>query len=305
LILTLVNGISVKAAAEVQDFFTAVKLLAQAIMIGFGFVQVSQGDVSYLQLETVFQGVAHIVLALYSGLFAYGGWNSLNYITEEMINLECFFFFFLFYFTVNTVSGVYVLTNLAYFTTISPQESEAMVFGQYHLGVVLWLIVVFVGLSCFGVVNGCLFTSAHFVSLFFGGLFFAGDRESHLPAALGLFQKDLFTPVPLLIFIMLGMAIAGMLWLRWREPTLRRPVRMNFMLLVLFLLGCIFMIVVSFWAALVECLIGGGIILTRIPFYFLGYKWKKPQSLEKAISKSTIFCQKLYMSFPEEKTSAN
>ncbi|KAK6471880.1 large neutral amino acids transporter small subunit 1-like [Huso huso] len=313
-LLTLVNGISVKAATKVQDVFTAAKLLTLAIVIGFGFVQISRGDVPYLQLDAVFQGsetgVDHIVLALYSGLFAYGGWNSLNYVTEEMINLERNLPLAIMI-SMPVVTGVYVLTNLAYFNTVSPQEmieseAVAVVFGQYHLGVVSWLLPVFVGLSCFGAVNGSLFTSAQ--------LFFAGGREGLLPAALGLVHKDLFTPLPLLIFtcvlsmlyacsedifsaihffsffnwLCIGMAIAGMLWLRWREPTLRRPIKMNVMLPVLFLLGCIFMIVVSFWAAPVECLIGGGIILTGIPFYFLGYKWKKPQSLEKAICKYQI-----------------
>ncbi|RXM95718.1 Alpha-1-syntrophin [Acipenser ruthenus] len=41
-LLTLVNGISVKAATKVQDVFTAAKLLTLAIVIGFGFVQISR-----------------------------------------------------------------------------------------------------------------------------------------------------------------------------------------------------------------------------------------------------------------------
>lgn len=50
-----------------------------------------------------------------------------------------------------------------------------------------------------------------------------------------------------------------------------------------FVLGCVFMIVVSFWAAPFECLIGSSIILTGIPAYLLGYKWKKPHVVKKML----------------------
>lgn len=52
---------------------------------------------------------------------------------------------------------------------------------------------------------------------------------------------------------------------------------------VTFVLSCVFMIVVSFWAAPFECLIGSGIILTGIPAYLLGYKWKKPREVKKML----------------------
>lgn len=57
---------------------------------------------------------------------------------------------------------------------------------------------------------------------------------------------------------------------------------------VLFVLGCVFMIVVSFWAAPVECLIGSSIILTGIPAYLLGYKWKKPHVVKKMLGELDI-----------------
>lgn len=55
-----------------------------------------------------------------------------------------------------------------------------------------------------------------------------------------------------------------------------------------FVLGCAFMIVVSFWAAPFECLIGSGIILTGIPAYLLGYKWKKPHVVKKVLGEEAI-----------------
>ncbi|CAF94338.1 unnamed protein product [Tetraodon nigroviridis] len=91
-VLTFVNCISVRAATKVQDLFTVSKLLALITIILFGFIQIFTGEVPYLTLEKSFEGskmgVDNIVLALYSGLFAFGGWNYLNYVTEEMINPE-------------------------------------------------------------------------------------------------------------------------------------------------------------------------------------------------------------------------
>ncbi|TNN87737.1 Large neutral amino acids transporter small subunit 1 [Liparis tanakae] len=272
--LTFVNCISVRAATKVQDLFTASKLVALLIIIVFGFIQISTGDVPYLKPDKAFEGsklgVDNIVLALYSGLFAFGGWNYLNYVTEEMIDPERNLPLAIII-SMPIVTVVYVLTNLAYFTTISPEvmvESEAVAvsFGEYHLGVMAWLIPVFVGLSCFGAVNGSLFTSASF-----------------------------FT------WLCVGMAIAGMIWLRFTKPDLRRPIKVYLFIPVTFVLGCVFMIVVSFWAAPFECLVGCSIILTGIPAYLLGYKWKKPHAVQKILNHFTVLCQKIFMSVPEER----
>uniref|UniRef100_H3ATR4 Solute carrier family 7 member 5 n=1 Tax=Latimeria chalumnae TaxID=7897 RepID=H3ATR4_LATCH len=310
ILLTFVNCVSVKAATKVQDLFTAAKLLALGIVIIFGFVQIYRGNIPYLQLDQAFQGskagVDNIVLALYSGLFAYGGWNYLNYVTEEMINPERNLPLAII--SLPVVTGVYLLTNMAYFTTLSPREmieseAVAVTFGCYHLEAVSWLIPVFVGLSCFGAVNGSLFTSAR--------MFFVSVREGHLPIILWLVHTKLYTPVPSLIFmcamtmlyacssdvfsvinlfsffnwLCVGMAIIGMLWLRWKKPELPRPIKLNLLIPIVFVMASLFMIVVSVWAAPFECLIGLGIILTGLPFYFLGFKWKKPHWLEVAICK--------------------
>uniref|UniRef100_A0A3Q3X662 Uncharacterized protein n=1 Tax=Mola mola TaxID=94237 RepID=A0A3Q3X662_MOLML len=89
LLLTWVNCHSVRWATCVQDVFTGGKLLALAVIIITGFVEIFKGNYYWLEPAHAFEtfqdyDVGLIALSFLQGSFAYGGWNFLNYVTEEL-----------------------------------------------------------------------------------------------------------------------------------------------------------------------------------------------------------------------------
>lgn len=314
-ILTFINVYSVRAATRIQDVFTVAKILALIIITLTGLVMIGQGEVEYFTFENTNADVGKMSLALYSGLFAYAGWNFLNFVTEEMIdpykNLPRAI-----YISIPIVSFVYVMANVAYMTIISPREmlesnAVAVTFGDKVFGVMAWIVPVFVSLSTFGGVNGLLFTS--------GRLFFVGAREGHLPDFLSMIQVDRRTPMPAMLFtgglsilmlitddvfflinymsfvqwLSVGMSIAALLYLRYARPEMYRPIKFNLVIPITFLLCVIFLLVVPLYAATEQTGMALLMVLSGLPVYVLGVKWKsKPKSVRQFIASCTILGQK-------------
>lgn len=72
----------------IQNIFTTAKMIAVLIVICGGIYKMAQGNTQHLQ--NAFDGkvpaVGAIATAFYTGLWAYDGWNNLNYVTEEIKN---------------------------------------------------------------------------------------------------------------------------------------------------------------------------------------------------------------------------
>lgn len=332
LLLTWVNCSSVRWATRVQDIFTAGKLLALALIIIMGLVQICKGEYYWLEPANAFEpfrdyDVGLIALSCLQGSFAYGGWNFLNYVTEELVdphvNLPRAIFI-----SIPLVTFVYVFANIAYVTAMSPQEllasnAVAVTFGEKLLGVMAWIMPISVALSTFGGVNGSLFTSSR--------LFFAGAREGHLPSLLAMIHVKRCTPIPALLFTCLstllmlctsdmytlinyvgfinylfyGVTVAGQIVLRIKQPDLHRPIKISLIWPVIYLIFWAFLLIFSLYSEPVVCGTGLAIMLTGVPVYFLGVYWKnKPQCFDAFVNKMTYLGQKLcVVVYPAESSS--
>ena len=122
------------------------------------------GHTEHFSFEGTETDWTKIILSFYSGLFAYNGWNYLNFVIEELKdphkNLPKAIFI-----SVTLCTVVYSLTIIAFHSTLSVSdvlEAEAVgvTFADHLYGYMAWIMPVFVALSTFGGVNGILFTSS-------------------------------------------------------------------------------------------------------------------------------------------------
>ncbi|XP_025115269.1 b(0,+)-type amino acid transporter 1-like isoform X1 [Pomacea canaliculata] len=197
-IVSFVNCYSVKLANKVQIVFTVAKLLAIGVIVVGGFIMLAQGNNEYLMegFQDTTHDLSSIALAFYDGLWAYDGWNNLNYATEELqnpfVNLPRAIMI-----GIPLVTVCYLLTNISYLTVMSKETllqspAVAATWGSRVLGPASLIIPLAVALSTFGAANGSCFTGCR--------LAYVAAREHHLPEVLSYVQINNFTPLPSVIF---------------------------------------------------------------------------------------------------------
>lgn len=325
-VLTFVNCYDVKWATRVQDVFTYAKLLALFIIIAAGIYQLFQGQTAHFTFDNSKSEVTSIALSFYSGLFAYNGWNYLNFIIEELkdpvrnlplaIAISC-----------TLVTVVYVLTNVAFYTTLSPEEileskAVAVSFANKVFGPFALSIPVFVALSTFGAVNGILLTSSR--------LFYAGACNGQMPEILTMIQAQRMTPAPSVLamallsmlyltvsdidalinyvgfatWLSIGVSVLCLPWLRWKQPNLERPIKVNLFWPIAYILATIFVTVVPMVASPYETGMGVLMILSSVPVYYLCVAWTtKPVCFQSALCSMTVFLQKMLVVVGKSKKS--
>ncbi|XP_029449362.1 cystine/glutamate transporter isoform X1 [Rhinatrema bivittatum] len=321
----VLNSLSVSWSARIQIFLTFCKLVAILIIIVPGVMQLMKGETQHFKDAFVGKDVSvmGLPLAFYSGMYAYAGWFYLNFVTEEVKNPEkniplaiCI--------SMAIVTVGYVLTNVAYFTTISAEElllskAVAVTFAERLMGKFSLAVPIFVALSCFGSMNGGVFAVSR--------MFYVASREGHLPEIISMIHVHKHTPLPAVIilypltmimlftgdlyslltflsfarWLFIGLAVAGLIYLRYRRPDMPRPFKVPLFIPALFSFTCLFMVALSLFSDPINTGIGFAITLTGVPAYYLFVIWdKKPKWFRRFSDRVTRTLQIILEVVPPE-----
>ncbi|MGD0922137.1 MAG: amino acid permease [Terriglobia bacterium] len=303
LLLSLLNILGVRRSGAVQTVFTASKLVVLALVIVLGL---TLGQGSFAHFRTAVQShsqvgfISAFGVATVSALWAYDGWNNLSMVAGEVKNPQRNMPRALIFGSL-LVIGVYVLTNLAYFYVLSPNEAVgtntiAANAARHFLGTAGGAFVaVGVMISAFATLNGSILAGSRIP--------YAQARDGLFPQALagvhprfrtpaaailaqaviaGLFAltgqyQALFTKVIFAEFLFYALVTAGIVVLRWREPGLARPYRTwgYPFVPVIFVILSAGLLANTFLEQRSDSLWGLVLMGSGVPAYFLWNLWRR------------------------------
>jgi len=296
LILSLawLNYFGVKLGGSVQVAVTTLKvaLIAAIIVAGLAFGSphaAVSGAVAPL-------GTAGFFAALAAALWAYDGWNNVAMVASEIRQPQRNLPRALIGGTL-AVIAIYLLTDFAYFHVLTPQEVGAnprvagemmrRIFGATGANAVSVAAMI----SIFAALNGSILSGSRVpYAAAREGYFFRRlatvNSAHHTPGGsiliLSLWAsllvlsggyRDLFTLVMFPSWIIYGMTGAAVLVLRKKRPDLPRPYRTIAypVIPILFILVAFAFVISTLWDSPRESLLGTGLILLGLPFYWY---WK-------------------------------
>lgn len=193
-LVTLLNATSTKLATQSANVFMFFKFLALlAVFVigvivaitGFSWEGKGKANTDWKE-KNWFEGTNHnlsnIAVALYAGLWAYDGWDNVNYVTGELVNAPRDLPRVI-HTSMPLVIVSYLLANVAYFlvlplnVTFSSTTIATAVGADVLGGLGTLLMALMVSGSCFGALNATTFTSSR--------LFYAAAKEGYLPRVIG------------------------------------------------------------------------------------------------------------------------
>lgn len=318
------NCWSVSWSANLQTTFMVLKLVAIAMIIIPGMVALAGGKTENFDeaFDTSSLALDKIPLAFYSGMFAYGGWFYITFVTEEVINPERNIPITVIV-SLIIVTICYLLTNVSYYTILTTgevltSEAVAMSFADHTLQQFSSVISILVAMSCFGALNGGIFASSR--------MLFAASREGHWPNLFSMIHIRRHTPLPALLLMMplvfvmisigdlygllnfysfsrwlfMGLVTIGLIIHRYKHPDLPRPFKVPLIIPIVFSSMSLFIVGMSLYSDPVNTGIGCLITLSGLPVYYLTIHKQVPQPLRKTFNLLTLKMQVLMEVIPQE-----
>ncbi|XP_061896465.1 b(0,+)-type amino acid transporter 1 [Entelurus aequoreus] len=266
IVVAVINCLSVRLATSIQVVSMVVKVLALTVILLGGMVMLFTK--STRNFENAFEGtnlsISSFGIAFYQGLWSYDGWNTLNFLTEELkhpeVNLPRAVII-----AISMVTCLYLLVNVSYLTVMTPKElvsssAVAVTWGNKVLGSWGWIMSIAAALSAFGSLNGTFFSG--------GRVCFVAAREGHMPDILAMAHVHRLTPSPALIFTTVvsllvlipgdfqsivnffsftawffyAITLSGLLYLKIKKPELPRPYKVPIILPILVLIAAVFLV---------------------------------------------------------------
>ena len=299
--VTAVNYRGISAGAATQNFFTAMKLLGLAILIGSAFLA-APAHAAVAADPPAVGGVSLRLfgVAMISCVLSYDGWVALSFVAGEVRNPKRNL-------TLAVAVGlgiatvVYVLANAAYLRVLSVPEIAASdrvgaLAAQRAIGPVGGAVVsLTILLSIAGCANGWAMTAPR---IYFAqardGLFFRRFASIHpryqtpgfsilvfgawsaLLALTGTYET-LASYAMMAAWFFYGLTAIGVLLLRRREPDRPRPYRMPGypVTLLLFVAVAAGFVLNTFISTPGPAIVGALLILAGVPIY---YFWKREDS---------------------------
>jgi amino acid transporter len=296
-VVTILCVATRKLGTQVAVVFTTVKVTSLVLITVFGIVRLATGKASSSFREPLFRGSStspsSYALALYSGLWAFDGWNQANFVAGEIRQPEKNIPRVI-HSSMIIVTLLFLLANLSYFVVLDKDlvglsNTVAMDFGRALFGPMAGSLFAFmVAFSCFGALNGSFYTSSRLIC--------AAGRERYLPAIFGRLHTTRHTPLNAALlqaaiaiaFILIGngfrslinfsvvaswsfyfLTVLGLVILRIKEPTLERPYKTWIITPLIFCGVALFLLCMPIIAAPREAGAVLGFVVIGIPIYYL------------------------------------
>ncbi|RKP40117.1 amino acid/polyamine transporter I, partial [Dimargaris cristalligena] len=282
-LIAILNCVSVKWALRVHNVLTWIKLMTlllislTGLVILFGGTHVARSDLWGQGFRGTTTSMNQYSRALYSALWAYDGWNNLNYSLGELKrprrNLPICVVG-----GVSLTAGLYLLTNVAYFSVISladAHDSKEVLAGRWGdlvFGTTFGRIIIplAIAISCAGSVSAMMFTISRIILVAAqAGYMPYGERLVTLSERFGTPYRGVLLQWALSLIYMLapppgnvfeflvdmqsyptwvfyGISLVGLIYLRWKDPGKLRPFRVWLPIPIIFILATVFLSIFPF-----------------------------------------------------------